>query len=77
MSCPRSSYSHQSYGDSRPSKIPLSPSQQYYYNPRKLGDVPCFWGFDDSYGYETWIDDLERLFSCYDMTNMQMYLYVK
>jgi len=42
-----------------------------------LGDLPCFWGFDDSYGYETWMDDLERLFSYYDMADMQMYLYVK
>ena len=35
------------------------------------------WSFDDSYGYETWVDDLERLFSYYNMMDVQIYLYAK
>ena len=33
--------------------------------------------FDDSYGYENWMDDLKGLFSYYVMAYVQMYVYAK
>jgi len=70
-------FPHQSYIYSHSYNVPLLTGQKYCYSPFKFGDVPCFWGFDDSYGYENWMNDLEELFSYYDMTNVQMYVYAK